>query len=135
MRWLVVAAIAHTGCGGAETAPPAPPSTAPLTAADLRPRVNGGPAVIAPSRLEVFRIAGEKMILPDDLGFSRRATVKFCVDESGRVTTVAVLQASGDDRYDAKVMATVHHWAYRPVVVDGQPTAVCSAITFIYNHR
>jgi TonB family protein len=135
VRWLVVAAIAHVGCGGAETAPPAPPNPAPLTAADLRPGVNGGPAVIAPSRLEVLRIAGEKTIVPYDKNVSRHSSFKFCVDESGRVTTVTLLQPSGDDRYDAKIMAAVHQWAYRPVIVDGHPTAVCSAITFIYNHR
>jgi TonB family protein len=135
VRGLGLAAIAAAACGGAETPPPAPPNTAPLTAADLRPGANGGPAVIAPSRLDVLRIVGEKKILPDDKGFSRRASIKFCVDESGRVAAVTILQTSGDERYDAKIIASVQHWAYRPVVVDGQPTAVCSAMTFIYNYR
>jgi TonB family protein len=134
MRALVLVLVV-AACGGAETHPPAPPNTAPLTAADLRPGANGGPPAIAPSRLDVLRIAGDKTILPEDLGSSRRASVKFCVDENGRVTTVSLLQTSGDDRYDAKLMAAIHQWAYRPVIVDGQPTAVCSAMTFLFNHR
>jgi hypothetical protein len=29
----------------------------------------------------------------------------------------------------------MQQWAYRPVIVDGQPTAICSAVTFIFNRR
>ena len=83
----------------------------------------------------MLRIAGDKTILPDDKAFSRRAAFKFCVDESGRVAAVTLLQTSGDEAYDAKIIAKMQQWAYRPVIVDGHPTAVCSAITFIYNRR
>ena len=101
--------------------------------ADLRPGVNGGPAVIAPRGWTCCGSPARRRSCRDDKNVSRRSAFKFCVDESGPVTTITVLQASGDDRYDAKIVAAMHQWAYRPVIVDGRRTAVCSAITFIYN--
>ena len=90
--------------------------------------------MIAPSRLEALRIAGDKTILPDDMQ-SRRSTFKFCLDVTGKVGDIVPLQSSGDGRYDAKIERAMQKWAYRPVIVDGQPTPVCSAVTFIFNQR
>jgi TonB family protein len=131
MRWLVGVALLAVGCIAGD-----PVSAGPITAAELHPGPNGTPPRVAPNRLEPLRIAGEKTILPDEKRISRRASFKFCLDESGRVADVKLLEASGDDQYDAKISATIQQrWAYQPVVVEGKPTAVCSAVTFIYNSR
>jgi hypothetical protein len=98
MRALVLLLCA-AACGG-EAPPPASPSPRPLTAAELRAGASGGPEVIAPSRLEPLRIAGEKNIWPDDKRVSRRCSIKFCLDEAGQITMVSILQRSGDEAYD-----------------------------------
>jgi hypothetical protein len=130
MRWLVGVAVAAAGCGGA----PPPASTTTFTSSDLRPSKEGGPSMIAPSRLEELRVAGDKTIVPDDME-SRRGTFKFCLDVTGKVGDIEPLQPTGDAHYDAKIERAMQQWAYRPVIVDGQPTAICSAVTFIFNHR
>jgi hypothetical protein len=131
MRWLV-GVMAAVGCGGAS--PTSSTTTTSFTSSDLRPSKDGGPSLIAPSRLEALRIAGDKTILPDDMR-SRRGTFKFCLDVTGKVGDIEPLQPTGDARYDAKIERAMQQWAYRPVIVDGQPAAICSAVTFIYNRR
>jgi len=141
VRWFVGCAIAAAACGGAETT--SPPTTAPITAAALRPDTNGGPPVIAPNRLEPLRIAGELTITPDDdvklaakqTGQELHGSFKFCLDETGHLTGVTMLQTTHVESYDAKIVAAMQRWAYRPVMVDGHAIAVCSAITFIFKAR
>ena len=127
MRALILVLAA---CGGAA---PASSSSTTFKASDLRPASDGTRPMIAPNRLEALRTAGELVIKPDDLQ-SRRAKFKFCVDVTGKVGDIEQLQSSGDGRYDAKIERSMQQWAYRPVNVDGQPTAVCSEITFIFHH-
>lgn len=136
MRALILA-LGVAACGGAETtqSEAAARSGRPLTAADLRPSSDGSPPLVPPSRLEPYRVAGQPTILPDERGSARMpGTFGFCLDESGRITSVTMLATTHDERYDAKIIATMHSWAYRPVVIDGRPPPVCSRITFIYNH-
>ena len=151
MRALVlVLVLAVAACGGAKTSSPSTtaPSTMPspfrpLTAADLRPSANGSPPAVAPSRLEPLRVAGTINITPSDevkaaaqqTGHTLRGTFKYCVDETGQVTNVTVLQTTQVEAYDAKIVREMQKWAYRPVVVDGHATAVCSAATFIFSVR
>jgi len=131
----VLVMVAVAACGGAQTQSEAQArSGKPITAAELRPGADGGAPMVAPNRLEPLRVAGNPMIRPDDEQ-SRRGTFKFCVDVTGKVGDIEQQQSTGDGRYDAKIEREMQHWAFRPVLVDGQPTAVCSKITFIYNHR
>jgi outer membrane biosynthesis protein TonB len=74
------------------------------------------------------------VIIPDDTQ-SRRGTFKFCLDVTGKVGDIEQLQSTGDGRYDAKIERKMQQWAFRPVIVDNQPTAVCSYITFNRSHR
>jgi len=132
MRWLV-AVVVVAACGGAQTQSEAQARAGkPIASAELRPNPDGGAPMVAPSRLEPFRTAGEMIVPPDDQK-SRRGTFKFCVDVTGKVGDIDKLQSTGDGRYDAKLERAMQQWAYRPVLVDGQPTAVCSRVTFIYH--
>jgi len=128
MRALILVLV---GCGGAA---PASTSSTTFKASDLRPSSDGTRPLIAPNRLEALRIAGDLVIKPDDMQ-SRFAKFKFCVDVTGKVGDIEQLRSSGDGRYDAKIERGIQQWAYRPVIVDGQPTAVCSEIGFMYNYR
>ena len=124
--WLVAAA-----CGGAA---PAPATTTTFKSSELRSSKDDPRPMIPPSRLEPLRVAGDKFIKPDDQK-SLRGKYKFCVDVTGKVGDIEKLQSSGDAHYDAKIERDMQQWAYHPVIVDGQPSAVCSEITFIFNQR
>lgn len=100
------------------------------------------PATIPPTQLEQLRIAGDKRIVPDSTADRALAVsgakplggaFKLCIDATGAVTTVTRLKSTGLDAYDQQIEATVRRdWRYKPFVVDGQPTAACTAVTFGY---
>ena len=58
--------------------------------------------------------------------------VKICLSEKGNVKSVQVLKGSDFPKYDAKIQKEMKSWKYRPFLVDGKATPVCSAITMIY---
>ena len=107
--------------------PPPPPPPAP-------------PQTITPSALEAMRIAGTKSIAPD--GATRAemirtgkprvvASLKLCVDASGTVSSTSMLKSSGFPIYDKRLISETRGWVFRPYRVNGKPTAVCTAYTFI----
>jgi protein TonB len=116
------------GYVGAPPPPPPPPPRAPMN--------------VAPTMLEGSRIAGDKLIVPDDdtkVDITKSgkdklvASFKLCVADDGAIAQVSMLKCSGFPAYDQKIMTTIRTtWAYRPYVVNGQPQPVCTAVTFIY---
>jgi len=110
------------------------------------------PRTIQPSELDKLRIKGEKNILPDEadklaiesaarisgetgIGVRLIASIKMCVDRTGKVSHVRVLKSSGYPGYDHKLQTEVMGWQYRPYEVDGKAVPVCTAITFIYTQK
>jgi len=96
---------------------------------------------VAPSVLEQRRIRGAKDILPDPatraaIARSGRGQIvgsyKLCVDARGAVSSVSSLKSTGFVDYDTKIFRELRQWGYRPYLVNGKPTAVCTSITFIY---
>jgi hypothetical protein len=79
------------------------------------------PINVQPRELEELRIAGSKLITPDDedkvaLGMGPSKIVgsfKLCIDETGRFARVVLLQSTGLPHYDAKIQDAMRHWAYR----------------------
>lgn len=113
--------------GGPPPPPPPPPPTMPQT--------------VPPTMLESYRIAGNKLILPDDktkLAITRAgmdrviASLKVCLDVAGAVSAVKLLKSSGFPAYDRKLEAEINLWRYRPFQINGQAAPVCTAVTFIY---
>jgi hypothetical protein len=63
-------------------------------------------------------------------------TYKLCLTASGNIQSVGQLKSTGFPAYDAKIQNTIRgEWRYRPFLVNGQPAAVCTAVTFIYTQR
>lgn len=101
------------------------------------------PKIVPPTALEASRIAGEKLIAPDDVtkiaiersGKSRLVgTFKVCLTESGGIAGVTALQPTGFAAYDQRIISTiVGTWRYRPFMIDGKAAPVCTAVTFIYS--
>ena len=124
--------------------PPPPPPPPPPPAGQEGGVEGSPPQNVAPTMLEGSRIAGEKVIVPDDktkiaIQQSKRdrliASFKLCVDTTGAVNTVTLLKTSGFPDYDAKIIREMNKWAYRPYQVNGQAVPVCSAVTFIYSQK
>jgi hypothetical protein len=120
--------------GASAPRPPPPPPAPPAP-----------PANIAPTAFEQLRIAGDKQITPDDetkteIGRDAKAKVvasfKLCLDTTGAISDIKTLKASGYPAYDDKLTRTIRDtWKYLPYLVNGTPTPVCTAVTFIYSQR
>jgi TonB family protein len=94
--------------------------------------------VVKSSRLT--RIEGESQILPDpedaqaieQSGQGAVAIMMLCIDATGKVTQVKLFRSSGHPGYDDKIQRTMQEWGYQPVLINGEPSPVCTAITHIY---
>ncbi|MEO8552979.1 MAG: hypothetical protein ABI678_23565 [Kofleriaceae bacterium] len=102
------------------------------------------PTIVAPTLLEPLRIAGTKMIVPDDktrtaIEASGRekviASLKLCLDSTGAVSLVKLIRSSGFTAYDQLLDHEMHGWKYKPYVDHGAAIPVCTAVTFIYAQR
>jgi protein TonB len=122
--------------GGVVGAPPPPPPPPPPPTP---------PQIVPPTMLEGQRIAGEKLIRPDEVttmeinrsGKERVVgSFKLCLSVGGVVTSVTMVKSTGFPAYDAKINNTIHsEWRYRPYNVNGKPVPVCTAVTFIYTQH
>jgi len=99
------------------------------------------PHPISPITLEASRLSGEKIILPDadtKLAIAKAGatkifgTFKLCVDTSGTISSLRPVKSTGFETYDQTIEQAIHDWKFKPFLVDGKPTPVCTAVTFIY---
>jgi cysteine-rich repeat protein len=106
--------------------------------------VEAKPVAIAPSALELQRVAGDTDVHPSkqtrsamirDGVSSVKGTVRLCVDAIGGVTETLLTEPTGYSEYDKKLIAAVRGWRFRPYVVNGQTFAVCSTAEFVYVPR
>ncbi len=128
--------VAGGVAGGVITdAPPPPPPPPPPPAP---------PQNVPPTLLEGSRIAGEKMIVPNDVTkteISRSGkdkivgSYKLCLTVDGNISTISQLKSTGFGAYDAKIQAEMRNWRYRPYMVNGRAVPVCTAVTFIYSQK
>jgi len=120
---------------GAVAAPPPPPPPPPPAP----------PQNVAPQALDANRISGEKNIVPEDhtkteISRSNKdklvGSFKLCITAEGNINTVSKLKSTGFPAYDDKIITTIRgEWRYRPFTVNGKPTPVCTAVTFIYSQK
>jgi hypothetical protein len=95
--------------------------------------------------LEGSRIAGEKMISPDDVtkteiqrsGKDRViGSFKLCLTVDGGISNVNMLKSTGFPAYDSKITTKMRgEWRYKPYMVNGKAVPVCTAVTFIYSQK
>ena len=127
--------VAGGELGGVVAAPPPPPPPPPPAP----------PQNVAPTALDALRIGGEKNIIPDDVTkteISRSGkdkligSYKLCITVDGNISSVVQLKSTGFPAYDNKITSTIRgEWRYRPFMVNGKPTPVCTAVTFIYSQK
>ncbi|HSN30670.1 MAG TPA: hypothetical protein VLT45_30495 [Kofleriaceae bacterium] len=132
----VVGGVVGGDINGVMGAPPPPPPPPPPPAP---------PQNVPPTMLEGSRIAGDKMITPDDVtkteiqrsGKDRViGSFKLCLTVGGEIQSVNMLKSTGFGAYDQKILSTIRgSWRYRPYNVNGKAVPVCTAVTFIYSQR
>lgn len=60
---------------------------------------------------------------------------KVCITANGTIESVTMLKSTGSMAYDRKLERGIYGWRYQPFMFDGEPTPVCTAVTFIYSQR
>lgn len=103
------------------------------------------PRMLTSSKLiEARRIAGTKLIVPDDstkmeiqrAGASRlEGTFRVCVDDTGVVESVLPIKSTGISTYDSLLIGHMRRWRYSPFKIDDEAVPVCTYVTFIYSQR
>jgi serine/threonine protein kinase len=129
-------AASPAGSPSATAPPPSPATTPPAPAA---------PPTVAPTVLDANRTSGDKEILPDESTQSEIArsgtdsingSFRVCVTDDGSINTVSVLKSTSFPSYDNKIQSTIRKtWRYRPIIVSGKATPVCTAVRFVYRQR
>ena len=123
-----------------ERPPPPPLSSGPTNGA----APSETPPSVAPATADANRIAGEKNIVPDDetktaiyLARSTRlvGSFKLLITAHGTIANVVMLKSTGFISYDRTIERRLYGWKYRPFTVNGKPTPVWTAVTFIYSQR
>jgi hypothetical protein len=103
--------------------------------------MTSGPLAVDSKSLELLRIRGTQMIVPDDATKAKIAeteakrvigSFKLCLDTKGAPTGIKVLKPTGYDAYDRKLMGEMAKWAYKPYIVAGSAVPVCTMVSFIY---
>lgn len=109
------------------------PATAATTTTDRRDgqvsitppvRISGDPNVVPPDPVKQAMVSARQSLLT--------GAFKVCVDPDGSVTAVTPLSPSGHPDYDRLVIERARTWQYRPGLLDGQPTGVCTGVTLVY---
>lgn len=117
--------------------------TAQLTAGNAGPAADA--VMVAPPALDLYRLSGDPRIVPDEATRQQIASsaavhndthivgsFRLCVDRHGEVSRVQVVKSTRFEAYDQTIVGGMHGWTYRPFLVDGKPTPVCSMVTYIY---
>ena len=78
------------------------------------------------TKTEISRSGKDKLI----------GSFKLCITLDGNISSVVQLKSTGFPSYDNKITSTIRgEWRYRPFMVNGKPTPVCTAVTFIYSQK
>jgi len=92
--------------------------------------------------LNGYRIGGEEKIAPSDPvrvamvqagQDTLSATIRICVDRTGKVRDLHVLKSSGYGEYDRDLVRAMRAWRYRPYTIDGKAVPACTAIFFRFH--
>lgn len=127
--------VGNIGCGAGKIlcndAPPPPPEETPRA---VPANLIDGKRFRGTTQIQPPDSARDQM--SDDRVRSVRAVVKLCLSKSGRVSSVKLLESTGYDAYDRKLLAAVRQWRYHPYKLDsGDAVPVCTSVVFNYAQR
>jgi TonB family protein len=132
------ALLDHPVCQRAHKLAVAPPEASATPSAD-------GARALPASALESRRASGDAQVEPDhdvrtQLQRVTKATrltteISLCVSRAGLVREVALWRSSGFAPYDRQVLQAARGWRFRPYLVQGAPTPVCSQVSSSHQHH
>jgi len=102
------------------------------------------PPIVPPNVAKGLRVSGNDQIFPPELvrvdmlhqGKDKvQATVQICVGADGTVDQVRLMKATGFASYDDKLVGEMRAWRYKPYLVDGRPSPMCTVAIVIYRMR
>ncbi len=102
------------------------------------------PPIVPPNVARGLRLSGNDQILPPELvrvemlhqgKTSVQGTVQLCVSPAGAVTQVRVLRSTGFRAYDDVLAREMRAWRYRPYLVGGVASPMCTVAIVIYRMR
>ncbi|MFT3693536.1 MAG: hypothetical protein QM831_10385 [Kofleriaceae bacterium] len=137
----MAAVFVIAACGGGSNEPAHPqPSAQPEIYPGVMSKSGKQAYKMAPNLLEQYRLTGDKTITPpaeEKASFRGRTygSYKFCLDETGHYESGVMLRSTRLPGYDARIVREIMSWTYKPVLVNGAPVPVCTAVTFIYTQR
>ncbi len=117
------------------------PTVTPAAAVEAEPpRVEASVSEPPPLRVvPLFKVSAppRPVYTPDPVypqnmekqGITSHVTLRFVVDDGGKVTQISV-QKSGGPAFDDAAIATLTGWTFSPALLDGQPVAVSLTQTF-----
>lgn len=102
------------------------------------------PPIVPPTVAKGLRTSGEDQIYPPDTvkqSMQRdgktdlRAVVQVCVSAGGRVDSTRLMKSTGYQAYDDELQSKIRDWGYRPYMVGGKASPMCSVVMFTYHVR
>lgn len=120
----------------APLAPPPSPAPAPAPAT---PATDVPEGLLVRIDIDIGIAVVPEQLTWDQIRVLRRNKVigsfRLCITEAGSVAGVVVLESTGLQAYDAKLMAGIRKWRYRPFLVDGKPAQVCTTAHYGFRRR
>jgi hypothetical protein len=120
-------------------APPPPTPVATPTPAAPAPKKDFKP--IPRADLEKLRVSGEanpelppnvNQIMKRDQVKAVMIAAKACVNESGSVVSVTIMKGTEYDEANKKIASDIKAWKFKPYMVAGVATPVCTAVMLNY---
>lgn len=108
--------------------PPPPPRTRRVAFAATELRRISGTRHVSPNAATIEQIKRDHKAMVT-------ATVELCLGASGEVRRVQTIETSGYPAYDVKIQGQMKRWRYRPFLVDGAATPVCTVVHFIHREE
>jgi TonB family protein len=100
--------------------------------------------ILPPSVAKGLRLSGNEQIYPPEMTRVDmlhqgkdvvQATVQVCVGAHGSVDNVRLLKATGFRDYDDVLTREIREWKYKPYLVDGKPSPMCTVAVIIYRMK
>lgn len=100
--------------------------------------------IVPPNVAKGLRLSGNEQIYPPEMTRVEmlhqgkdvvQATVQVCVGARGSVDNVRLLKATGFRDYDEVLTREIREWKYKPYLVDGKASPMCTVSVIIYRMR
>ena len=102
------------------------------------------PPVLPPHVAKGLRLSGNEQIYPPEMTRVEmlhqgkdvvQATIQVCVSRDGDVDSVRLIKKTGFKAYDDVLAREIREWRYKPYLVDGKKSPMCTVAVVIYRMK